>query len=783
MIDIEKITEKQFARHFVIALIIFGCIGLALCCFVGAVSAYDQPSQDGDGYYLISTVSNLQWFAEQVNAGNIQYKAKLVNNIDLNSISSWVPIGTSSKMYSGVFNGNGYKISNFHYTGSESNYGFFGYVNGATISNLGMENVNIYSSGTVVGGLIGNSDYSSSSSPTRISNCWVTGSVACSRYAGGIAGYLIYGVVSNCYVSAAISADDWGCVGGITPFSRVITINNCYVTGTIAAEGEQNGGFVGFIVPSTSQITGDSYIYSSVCLATLSGGSTIGKIWGEYITSYGSGTITGSNNYAINGGSSASSKNGLSKTAAEIQAVGGTFFTTTSNWGSYPWDFTNVWYWDNSVNLPKLIVFNPPYPSITAITLTSTTPAEIGSTVSVTATLENTPISDSGTVTFYTSTTPASVSSWVSVGSQQISAQSATGVISHSFTGSDTAGTYYVKAILSDTTQSVIYDSYTDGAITNVFFILQYADPIPNTPGGPLQPISIPYTITLTASCSNEITVASYVWQLQTGGNWGNVSTGQQYTPSITTPGNHVYRFLAIGKNGHVIPSTSITVNAGYAPSAVITQPTTGTQIEPGQQLDLEATIGGTAGTYTWDFGNGVSSHGTNTGTVDSQSQSITSYVVYNQQKGTREITLTVSNVYGTTAVYKIYIENGKGTLRPAAVSTIKPVDSSGIYNLINDSKPTSYENQMPNLSAMVTDVTKPMTSIIGEWFYLVLFAVPYIILFIRQKNILIPSILGVLFAAWLLVFLPGAAMKAAIGILILCVAGGIIGLYVKRQS
>ena len=79
--------------------------------------------------------------------------------------------------------------------------------------------------------------------------------------------------------------------------------------------------------------------------------------------------------------------------------------------------------------------------------------------------------------------------------------------------------------------------------------------------------------------------------------------------------------------------------------------------------------------------------------------------------------------------------------------------------------------------------MSKPFTDMIGAWFYFVLFAVPYLIIWIRQKNIIIPSILGVLFAAWVLIQLPAAALPAAIALITLSVTGGLYGIYVKLQN
>ena len=338
-----------------------------------------------------------------------------------------------------------------------------------------------------------------------------------------------------------------------------------------------------------------------------------------------------------------------------------------------------------------------------------------------------------------------------------------------------TAGTKAITAILKNLGKP-------SGIELATSIWVNYPTPIPNPPGGPLQPVAIPYTATLSASCIDESSVESYIWEKLDGGSYTLVASTPVYNPTITTPGNHTYRFGALSKNpGHPVTySEPITIDAGYAPSAAITAPTDKSSYDHGEIINLAATVGGSNAEYLWSLPDSES-HGTLSGSINTQSQSITSFVSYGLNAGWKSITLKVSNRYGPDAVVTIQVTNVVAH-RPGATSTMMPVDAGGIYDLIDHTGPTSIENPMPDLGAMVKDLTAPVKSIIGEWFYLLIFAVPYLILFIRQRNILIPSILGVLFAAWLLVFLPGEAMRAAIGIIILAVSGGVYGLYVRRH-
>lgn len=87
----------------------------------------------------------------------------------------------------------------------------------------------------------------------------------------------------------------------------------------------------------------------------------------------------------------------------------------------------------------------------------------------------------------------------------------------------------------------------------------------------------------------------------------------------------------------------------------------------------------------------------------------------------------------------------------------------------------------MPNIEGMLMQAVKPYTDQIGAFFYVILFGVPYLILWLKQKNLIVPSIIGILFGAWMLVKVPAAYTMPAVALLALIVAGGLYGLYAKQ--
>ena len=198
---------------------------------------------------------------------NLNGNYYLTADIDLSG-GEWVPIGdnsteTDDSRFTGTFDGQGHVIRNLTITGNQNDYatgtnliiyakdyqyaGLFGFTDGATITNTGLENLNIdianSSYETQVGGICG---YSIDSS---ISNCYNTGSVfASSAYfgaaAGGICGFSA-SFINNCYntgpvyvasFASSTSYNYTAVAGGICGnFSFSGSINNCYNTGSVTA--------------------------------------------------------------------------------------------------------------------------------------------------------------------------------------------------------------------------------------------------------------------------------------------------------------------------------------------------------------------------------------------------------------------------------------------------------------------------------------------------------------------------------------------------------------------
>jgi hypothetical protein len=111
-------------------------VGLQLSVCLAAGTAPTEGDGSADSPYLIGNAEELVWFRDTVNGVSTGICAKLTADIDISSVGEWTPIGNSSKMYSGTFEGDGYTISGMSINVNDKtndNIGFFGVTSGATV--------------------------------------------------------------------------------------------------------------------------------------------------------------------------------------------------------------------------------------------------------------------------------------------------------------------------------------------------------------------------------------------------------------------------------------------------------------------------------------------------------------------------------------------------------------------------------------------------------------------------------------------------------------------------
>ena len=197
----------------------------------------------------------------------------MVNDINLAQFTGtqFNIVGNHGTPFTGVFDGNGFTISNFTYTSRTSSIGLFGYVNdiNSVIKNLTLINPDVNAGRDSVGSLIG---WLRSGAVTNCSveggnvsgvrevgglvgrslgtiiNCDVTGNVDGVLSTGGLVGSSL-GTISDCNASVSVTGIISFTGGLVGSNSRILVpyigkISNCYATGNVSGN-KYVGGLVG----------------------------------------------------------------------------------------------------------------------------------------------------------------------------------------------------------------------------------------------------------------------------------------------------------------------------------------------------------------------------------------------------------------------------------------------------------------------------------------------------------------------------------------------------------
>jgi len=247
---------------------------------------------------------------------------KLMNDIDLSGYtgSDFNIIGSGwDEPFTGVFNGNGYKIYNFSYgpVAPDSYVGIFGMVGkvgGASgeIKNLGLINPNIDVLAFMTGALAGRVVLGT------ITNCYIEGgSVLGDNSVGGLVGSsgFINAEIINCYTNTSVSGD-WD-VGGLCGYNGG-TISNCYAIGNVVGNSN-TGGLVGD--NKENSLISNCYASGIIQGADDTGGLA-GRNWGGTISNcYATGNVSGDD---VTGGlvGKNSGANGYTATITNSYATG-----------------------------------------------------------------------------------------------------------------------------------------------------------------------------------------------------------------------------------------------------------------------------------------------------------------------------------------------------------------------------------------------------------------------------------------------------------------------------
>jgi hypothetical protein len=189
------------------------------------------------------------------------------SSLEWNSGAGLIPIGNESIQFTGEYDGAGHRISNIYINRPlESNVGFFGYTNNATLKDVHITSNHIeglsYVGGVVGkaentailnssfgGQLLGLGDYSGAlvglnSNGSQISNCFSSGIVSGTNFVGGLVGSNDSSSITNSYASSGVILSNEYAGGLVGKNENIANISNCYSTGTVKG-GANVGGVIG----------------------------------------------------------------------------------------------------------------------------------------------------------------------------------------------------------------------------------------------------------------------------------------------------------------------------------------------------------------------------------------------------------------------------------------------------------------------------------------------------------------------------------------------------------
>ena len=294
-----------------------------------------------DGYYQIANSAQLKWLAAYVNQIDASVNAKLTATpIDMTGVE-WTPIGNSSNMYTGTFDGQHNAITNFSYT-STGYGGLFGEISNATVKDFCIDGTLTVTSGTY-SGVIGSSRASTVSGIHSTLTINVTGTSI--GHVGGIVGTTEKAnnnTISGCSYAGTMTVADGNhnCFGGVAGYLGVDNVLDCANYGNInyAKSTCYVGGIVGYLNTTSATIqnclnTG-SITYTGEGETTYGGGAIIGyfkktsasnvrnNYWLETSATCGSGTNALGTIYSADADQLASGEVAYKLGAAWYQTIG-----------------------------------------------------------------------------------------------------------------------------------------------------------------------------------------------------------------------------------------------------------------------------------------------------------------------------------------------------------------------------------------------------------------------------------------------------------------------------
>ncbi|NCC25979.1 MAG: IPTL-CTERM sorting domain-containing protein [Deltaproteobacteria bacterium] len=277
-------------------LYVFVAIITAMMFFPNGLYAEPIPVEPLGNPRQVETLSHLYWITQ--NPASWSDSFQILADIDASDTENWglllpsgnhtgwPPIGNETVPFTGTFDGRGHGITGIFidrfYLGV-LDFGFFGFLDNASISNLKLFGVTIRGINGV-GGLTGIAINGS-----EIENCHVSGTVFGAYFIGGLIGYLDESEVKESSSSAACTALMVG-AGGLLGASSSSLLQNCVAEGPVEALFYA-GGLIGIQEEGCS--VERCCAFGSVNGLYGVGGLCGGMGFGRIVDSYAQGSATG----------------------------------------------------------------------------------------------------------------------------------------------------------------------------------------------------------------------------------------------------------------------------------------------------------------------------------------------------------------------------------------------------------------------------------------------------------------------------------------------------------
>ena len=271
-----------------------------------------------------------------------------------------------------------------------------------------------------------------------------------------------------------------------------------------------------------------------------------------------------------------------------------------------------------------------------------------------------------------------------------------------------------------------------------------------------------PLAVAFTDASTGNVTAWSWLF------GDGQTSTLQNPAHTYAAAGTYTVTLNASNAYGYDISTQTDLITVLTLPAAAFSANATVIPVGAAVQF-TDASTGDITG-WSWTFGDGETS------TTQSPAHTYGA-------AGTYTVTLTVSNAYGGDTETKTSYISAIPT-RPRATEPIDNVSTSLVDDLINslggETVPEPGEDTI-NWTGLISTIGGAYTSILGPLAYTLIFSIPFLMMWITQRDMTLPGLVGALFGLFIIVRLPAEFHLVAVTFIVISIVAVIYSLVKER--